>query len=415
VPLTIDDTLLVICSRVKFSENCAVRCEPLVRQVDWDSVLARALRHRVGPYIHRHVIARKHLESLVPPAAAAESARRYQITCIENDLKAQALEDIWKGCARDGIRAIAIKGSALNLGVYPENWVREGRDLDFLLADGDIDTFCGVLRGLGFEQGIHRPGSERVTPPDARRFREYNDPARHPCHVWPYFRLSPGLVGYSIAVDPHTSITPGNAHYSLRANDVLSRATEVSYRSVNGYVPSLPDHLALLCLAFFRDMSALEYMRSNGDMKLRNLCDIYETSLRLDTNGWRVFADVVNAQRLEFPVWQVFSLLEAVYGEPCLDHQTRQTLYRPELEGSEQWITDQLNFPGPLPIGYWEDDLSTIFSSTERYWIALDKLFCNGINRNVSAFRDLRQLGDFVRLEVRCAKTPEFAIGSHPS
>jgi hypothetical protein len=399
MPLTLEDEVLVLCARQEMDGRGIRRLREIASEpgFDWKHLLERSLTHRVGPAVAARISVDEALRSCVPAPVLAEFAHRRGVTRKENILKDAAAIEIAAACTAQGLRPISLKGLSLRTGLYPESWEREGRDLDFLLDRGEMNAFCEVLRELGFEQGLYSAGEHRVVPVVPEQNRLYEEAKGAPCHVWPFFRCAEDLPGYAVAVEPHRSLVPSHYLYTMPTEDIVARAVPRELGGQRLWNPCREHDVLILMIKAFADVTMLEAMKAGFDMRLRSFADIreYWSSGLVDPLAVR---DMVRAYGLELPVHYMLRLVEEVYGEPFLSTEVRSLFVSKEWEGSEYWMMDQYNFPGPRPFGIWDMDLAGVFSCRERYARAVDKLFCNSVNRHFSPVRTLRQSGRFLQL-----------------
>lgn len=129
---------------------------------DPETLLAAASGHSV-----LGVLARALLKTEAPLSPGQSTAMR-QRDLVERALQGllvQSLDDITQVFASAGIQAVALKGPVLSERLFGDATMRRSVDLDFLVAEVNLDRATDALKALGYEPGTGR--SERY-------FRQYH-------------------------------------------------------------------------------------------------------------------------------------------------------------------------------------------------------------------------------------------------
>lgn len=88
-----------------------------------------------------------------PAAAVRQRLDRVVRAAVTRDLFVQReLERTLAALARDGVRTLVIKGSALAFTIYPRPWQRPRVDSDLLVPQAQLDAAEGALRSRGYSR-----------------------------------------------------------------------------------------------------------------------------------------------------------------------------------------------------------------------------------------------------------------------
>lgn len=147
--------LLVSCARVELREADAARIRALAAgDLDWEALLALAVRHGMIPLLHFHLSA---LRVRPRPAETAARLREYaQRISAMNAYLTGELRGLLAAFESRGVEAIPYKGPALALEAYGSVALRYFCDLDILVRKRDFAAARDILRARGFEpyQGL---------------------------------------------------------------------------------------------------------------------------------------------------------------------------------------------------------------------------------------------------------------------
>ncbi|MFL5542422.1 MAG: nucleotidyltransferase family protein [Longimicrobiaceae bacterium] len=154
---TAELTLLLACARLTLSPDEAARVRQTASTVDWSAMLALARRHRLIPFLHRH------LKDAPLPRAAARELLALQREEVNRALRmASVLRRRLDALAAAGVEALAYKGPALAMQAYGELGMRSFVDLDLLVRPDDVPAAIAALWVEGYLPGLAlSPAQER--------------------------------------------------------------------------------------------------------------------------------------------------------------------------------------------------------------------------------------------------------------
>jgi len=154
---TAEHALLLACARLSLSPDEAAGVRRMAIEVDWPTLFALARRHRVIPFLHRHL-----KDAPLPPRAAAELRALHREGVHRGLRMAAELRRLMDALAAAGIDALAYKGPALAMQAYGELGMRSFVDLDLLVRPGDVPRAMEVLSEEGYAPGLAlSPAQER--------------------------------------------------------------------------------------------------------------------------------------------------------------------------------------------------------------------------------------------------------------
>lgn len=290
-PPSPEDRLLLRCTRIALSPADEMALEQLVHEsLDWNAVLARAVRHGITPLLYVH-LSRPRLRSAVPPALLQQLDRFYaasRLIAMRQRFECARLLD---ALGRDGIEALPLKGMALREHVYPDPALRPSGDVDLLVPPAAAARAEEVLQRLGYV------ADEREIP--AAWYRPENS---H--HLAPY-----RLPGREVLIEIHWGLAPPGAGLRINVEAVWERATagEIAGRPVRLLAPEdLLLHLALHATVLTRFLT-----------RLRHLVDVAETvrhfGARLD---WGLLASRAREWRGQAELYTILRGADALLGLP---------------------------------------------------------------------------------------------------
>ncbi len=398
MPLRIEDEILVLSSRIELHEQILEKIEQKLKgNVNWELLLERAKIHRVSPYLHNSIKLLNSSNLRIPNSVEKVLENRLTITKKENSLKNAAIFEIFKEANEHQLMPVVIKGSSLKFTIYPENWVREGRDIDVILKKGELNKFCRLLSSLRYVQGNFIEQENSIVLPTPRKLLKYEE--QMPNHVWPYYRITPELENYAIAVEPHENITYQHFKYGLPTHVVFENIEFIKCNGVKIYYPDVVFELLIIVLTAFADYSSLENMKLKSDIRLRTYCDIRNVTLEINQlSKWDKLIDIVSEYNLSYPFAQITKICEDIYDEVLLPNEVKNITSKNISSRSLYAIHDYSNFSDPKPIGFWEGDFREVFSMNNRYECGLDKLYINCINKHYSCVINSKQEGQFLKI-----------------
>ena len=211
--------LLLACARAHpTSEDEAAIRRMLDSGIDWAQFARKTLDHGLAG-LAGHTLA-KLVHDQVPGDIAAAFQVLIEQTRARNQLLLEQLFGLMEGLAGAGVQALAFKGPVLAMQVFGDLGLREFRDLDLLIRDGDLPQAIKFLHGRGYARAgmltaaqfdlIHRiQGQEILFKPNAA------------------------------AVEPHTRLTPMKMALDIDYDGLWRRATpmEVCGRDLLTFAP----------------------------------------------------------------------------------------------------------------------------------------------------------------------------------
>lgn len=219
--------LLLAATRAARPGGDATRVMRAAAQVeDWDAVLRLATRHRVLPFVFRHLddnggggvssstLALLRGATLEVAANALASARELQRLLAAFDAA--------------GVRALPYKGPALALVAYGDIGVRDFVDLDFVVSPDDLDRARDALVAIGYRQ---REGMSR-----AQEGAIYGGQGH-----FPY--MCAGRLA-----ELHWRFAATRFPWNPSLDAILARAGRAALAGTEIIVPSHQDHVLLLAL-----------------------------------------------------------------------------------------------------------------------------------------------------------------------
>ena len=153
--------LLLACARLTLAADEAARVREMAAgAVDWTRMFDLARRHRLVPFLHRHL-----RDAPLPPAAAVELRALNRDAVHRGLVMAAELRRLVDALAAAGIEALAYKGPALAMQVYGDLSLRTFIDLDLLVREGDVPRALEALDAAGYAPALD------FSPAQARYFR----------------------------------------------------------------------------------------------------------------------------------------------------------------------------------------------------------------------------------------------------
>ena len=144
-----EDDLLLCCARMCIDSERGERIRLLLRKdLDWEYLRERALRHGLMPLVYRN------LKSTCPdavPEAILDQLRQYFLTyAARNVLLTEELLELLHLFEVHGIPAIPYKGPTLAASIYGDLTLRQVSDLDILIRKEDMLKARDLLVPLGY-------------------------------------------------------------------------------------------------------------------------------------------------------------------------------------------------------------------------------------------------------------------------
>lgn len=285
---------LILAARIRFSPEEKARFRrSLSSDLDWDRLLAAAIRLRVHGLLFKHLAANDS-RRLVPAGIVERLEREYRDQIIRSLSLYGQIAQILDAAGEKGLGVLLLKGAWLARWVYGDPALRPFNDIDLLCRSEDVPGLVAVLLQLGYHQwaGFDR---SRV---HARMFFDLFH------HLPPFER--PG----GARVELHTSLLPDQVGRAAPMEAVWRRAVGLTWEGRRGYVLSPEDQV-------FHLSSHLAKHLETGGLTLAWFCDIHEVirafSPGLDWDLIECMADALKNERQLCPLWQQ---LRAYWGTP---------------------------------------------------------------------------------------------------
>ncbi|MBV8054895.1 MAG: nucleotidyltransferase family protein [Deltaproteobacteria bacterium] len=116
--------------------------------IDWEVVMRAAPRQGVMPRVYHALIPA--LAWQLPASVRDRMRREVHGNAVRNCYLAAEMVRLCRLLEKHGVRALALKGPALALGVYGDLTLRQFTDLDLMVRQADLGTAFAVLAGDGF-------------------------------------------------------------------------------------------------------------------------------------------------------------------------------------------------------------------------------------------------------------------------
>lgn len=157
--LSLEDQFLLVGTRVGLGTVCADELQVLCmkrfpgRSLNWEHVLAAALRHAIAPLIARGLepaLPGDDLEQLAPSLIRAELAASLVNARKRNEYLIGIAQDVAEAFASAHIDVLTLKDLGFVSAVFSDVGLRPIGDLDLLIHQGDFARAAGCLRVLDF-------------------------------------------------------------------------------------------------------------------------------------------------------------------------------------------------------------------------------------------------------------------------
>lgn len=143
--------------------------ELLRRRLDWDYVIAKAMRHGIEPVLRKAV--RAHHSGLVPDSVGSQLQRCRCLVVGQNLRLWHELAGVLRAFEQESVRAMPLKGPLLARDLYGDMGLRAAEDLDLLVPSADLQKAAAVLLRSGYRavDGDASPPRTRSTDRDCER------------------------------------------------------------------------------------------------------------------------------------------------------------------------------------------------------------------------------------------------------
>jgi hypothetical protein len=219
--------LLMVCARRQLDAAQAARVRAITAdpQLDWDTVLQSAGRHKMLPLLAAHL---RTTGAQLPPGVDAR-LKRYTLDNAQRVLAVTGeLLALLQELQKCGIQAVPYKGTVLALQLYGSLHLRPAGDMDVLVRRADAAAAIHCLAGRGLLPAV-------TSPPEAWSFRLRN-------------RYCETLQGTSTQVELHWAFTNRDIAFPYELDDVAARlgTLRISHQDVSVF--PLEDLLLILCV-----------------------------------------------------------------------------------------------------------------------------------------------------------------------
>lgn len=150
--------LLLLCARLHLDPPRCERLRTLVRQdLDWDLLLQTALDHALMPLVYHHL--RETCPEVALSPALGDWRSQFSQKVAWNLFVTGELGRILSLLEAHGICAIPFRGPTLAAWVYGDLALRQFKDLDLLVHQGDVPRAKELLRFLNYDPVFSLSGS----------------------------------------------------------------------------------------------------------------------------------------------------------------------------------------------------------------------------------------------------------------
>ncbi len=239
-----EDQILLLCTRQDFQDQHKGEVGDLIRKcsIRWNLVFSTAVKHGVLPLVYVNLFQRLGFDPDVPPRIARVFTNYVSRYALFEEKKAEVISNTLRFLNSRSIRAMLVKGAALNLLVYECPWYTNPKDADLIVYN--------------------------------RRDQLAEE------EIYAILNQGDDLMGFQIEYDFFE-------HHDINMNGVLPvdferiwrDALKMLYRGQEVHVMSHEDMLISLCINSCRK----RYFR------LKSLCDIAETTYKLPDLKWDEF------------------------------------------------------------------------------------------------------------------------------
>lgn len=224
-PRSAEERLLLSCARLTLTPARAADARKLAATADWELLLALGERHRLIPFLHRHL-----KDAPLPAWAAAELRARHRHgvgTVLSLSAELRRLVDL---LAAGGVDALAYKGPALALQAYGDLSLRTFTDLDLAVRPADVPRALRVLAGDGYTPAL---GMSRA---QERFFRRVDGD-------YPLVHEKTGVL-----VELHARVSSRRFGVPLETDELMRSAEEVALGGTTVRAVGGRDLLTVLCV-----------------------------------------------------------------------------------------------------------------------------------------------------------------------
>lgn len=255
----------------------------------WERIVEDAIRHGVGPLLHRRL--RRHdLVDRIPAEAAARLRAHVAGVAARNLVLAEELAGILRALADAGLLGVPLRGVALAEALYGDVTARPTGDVDLLVRREALPRVAALLRDLGYRELDRSPGF-------ARRFS----------HTLEFFRDRHGLV----MIEPHWTIAYPPFLDRIDMDGVWARRGRTQVAGVETWALAPEDLLLHLCLHVTHASPTAPLLWLHDIDRL-----VREQGARLD---WSGLASRARATGVAHPVARVLGEARTLFATPVPD------------------------------------------------------------------------------------------------
>lgn len=239
-----EDRVLFLAARQDFDlqHQTAILQIARAQQLNWERILQAAAHNGVGPLIYRNLAKNKAIAAFIPQKVL-EQNRQYTVSLLFiKQERASKLEQTLELLDKKGLRAIILKGAALDFLVYDQPWYTVSRDIDLMIS----------------------AKTEELNNKDRREIR---------------INLENTTIEYDFYGHHDFDM---NGMLPVRYDEVWQRSRPVQYQNARVWILSPEDFLISLCINSCRKRF----------FRLKSLIDIAETIQRLKNLDWNRFCKI---------------------------------------------------------------------------------------------------------------------------
>ncbi|HEV7589110.1 MAG TPA: nucleotidyltransferase family protein, partial [Longimicrobium sp.] len=219
-----EHALLLACARPALDPAQAACVRRLAAgPLDWERLLALAGRHRLVPFLHRHLS-----DAPLPPSARAALRLEARAEAHRGLLLAAELRRLLAALESAGVQALAYKGPALAMRAYGDLSLRSFIDLDLLVRPADVPRAIQCLAAAGYAPAL------ALSPAQERWFRRVDGD-------YPLVHRETGLL-----VELHARVSSERFCMPISTEALMRRSTTMPLGG--GEVRTLGDEDLLLVL-----------------------------------------------------------------------------------------------------------------------------------------------------------------------
>ncbi len=270
VSLTLEQELLILLSRLTFSEENVCRIKTLVKdnmEINWFEFYKLALYHKTTTLVNANL--KKFVGNVGYPNYLRDVIEHaYRGIKEKNDLYRTEISSVVQCLKEEDICVIPVKGSMLIPTMYKDSGIRYSVDADFLVKYSDIARLKEVLMRCGYIQGDFDFSTNTLKPLSRAEDIRWK---MNMSNLYPFVKLNDNEavriygLDFRYALDDSLSKEP--------INEIIDHASE--------FGKPKPAHiLTHLCTHFYDEAKCSISLYIAKDMNIIKLCDIREYILQ---------------------------------------------------------------------------------------------------------------------------------------